>query len=117
MNIARWIVGILVAASCGQAFSTRPQQALEAYNLADLKIRQIYLTNHIGSPYATVEDPGGYLHRVFKNDYVGRNYGRVIQINANGIRVREVVQDAQGEWKERPFWWSVDSAEGVKKTN
>jgi type IV pilus assembly protein PilP len=32
---------------------------------------------------------------------MGQNYGRITAIEENSIRLREIVQDAAGEWVER----------------
>jgi len=34
-------------------------------------------------------------------DYLGQNFGRVTQITETDMSLREVVQDAAGEWVER----------------
>ena len=41
------------------------------------------------------------LHQVRKGNYLGQNYGRVTQITESEITLREIVQDAAGEWIER----------------
>lgn len=41
------------------------------------------------------------LHQVKRGDYLGQNFGRVTQISETEITLREVVQDAAGEWIER----------------
>jgi type IV pilus assembly protein PilP len=33
--------------------------------------------------------------------YLGQNYGKVIQITDTQVLLREIVQDASGEWTER----------------
>lgn len=41
------------------------------------------------------------LYQVKPGDYLGQNFGRVTKINETEITLREVVQDAAGEWIER----------------
>jgi type IV pilus assembly protein PilP len=41
------------------------------------------------------------LYQVKLGDYVGQNYGRVVKIEESKIELREIVQDASGEWVER----------------
>ena len=41
------------------------------------------------------------LYQVKLGDYVGQNYGRVVKIEESNIELREIVQDASGEWVER----------------
>jgi type IV pilus assembly protein PilP len=45
---------------------------------------------------------GPLLYQVRLGDYLGQNYGRVVKIVENEITLREIVQDAIGEWIERP---------------
>ena len=42
------------------------------------------------------------LYQVRSGQYLGQNYGRVIGINENELTLREIAQDAAGEWIERP---------------
>ncbi|RZI84134.1 MAG: pilus assembly protein PilP [Rubrivivax sp.] len=41
------------------------------------------------------------LYQVKAGDYIGQNFGRIIKISETEITLREVVQDAAGEWIER----------------
>jgi type IV pilus assembly protein PilP len=34
-------------------------------------------------------------------DYLGQNYGRILRITETEVALREIVQDAAGEWIER----------------
>ncbi len=43
----------------------------------------------------------GLLYQVAAGNYLGQNYGRVTAISDNQITLREIVQDAAGEWIER----------------
>jgi type IV pilus assembly protein PilP len=42
------------------------------------------------------------LYQVKAGDYLGQNYGKITRITETGITLREIVQDAAGEWIERP---------------
>lgn len=41
------------------------------------------------------------IYQVGVGNYLGQNYGRIVQIEENSIKLREVVQDAAGDWVER----------------
>lgn len=43
----------------------------------------------------------GLLYQVATGHYLGQNYGRVTAISDHHITLREIVQDAAGEWVER----------------
>jgi type IV pilus assembly protein PilP len=41
------------------------------------------------------------LYQVKLGDYLGQNYGKIVKISETDMSIREVVQDATGEWTER----------------
>lgn len=41
------------------------------------------------------------LHQVKPGNYLGPNYGRIMKVTETEIVLREIVQDAAGEWIER----------------
>jgi type IV pilus assembly protein PilP len=41
------------------------------------------------------------LYQVKVGDYLGQNYGKITRISETEVSLREVVQDAAGEWIER----------------
>jgi len=42
------------------------------------------------------------LYQVKAGDYLGQNYGRVTKVEETRVEIRELVQDATGEWVTRP---------------
>jgi type IV pilus assembly protein PilP len=53
-----------------------------------------------GQPVALVK-VDSLLYQVKPGSYLGQNYGRVTKINETEVVMREIVQDAVGEWIER----------------
>ena len=45
---------------------------------------------------------GTLLYQIRVGQYLGQNYGRVTRISESEVVLREIVQDAAGEWIERP---------------
>jgi type IV pilus assembly protein PilP len=45
---------------------------------------------------------GALLYQVKAGAYLGQDFGRVMKIAENEITLREIAQDAAGEWIERP---------------
>jgi len=41
------------------------------------------------------------LYQVKPGDYLGQNYGKITEISETELALREIVQDAAGEWVER----------------
>ena len=52
------------------------------------------------------------IYQVKAGNYLGQNYGRIVQIGEHSIQLREVVQDAAGDWVERMT--TLDLQEGSK---
>jgi type IV pilus assembly protein PilP len=57
--------------------------------------------NKNNQPYALLR-VDKLLYQVKVGDHLGQNYGRVTRIGETEITLREIVQDAAGEWIERP---------------
>ena len=53
-----------------------------------------------GQPVALVR-VDNLLYQVRAGNYLGQNYGRITKVSENGLSLREIVQDAAGEWIER----------------
>ena len=55
----------------------------------------------VGQPVALVR-VDNLLYQVRVGNYLGQNYGRITKVTETGLSLREIVQDAAGEWIERP---------------
>ena len=76
----------------------RRKEPLEAYPLDSMAL----VGNIIkaGQPIALVR-VDSLLYQVKLGNYLGQNYGKVTKISETEITLREIVQDAVGEWTER----------------
>ena len=54
----------------------------------------------VGQPVALVK-VDNLLYQVRVGNYLGQNYGKITKVSETGISLREIVQDAAGEWIER----------------
>lgn len=77
----------------------RPKQPLEAFALDSLKM--VGTLGGDGHLQALIRDPGGVIHRVHANEYMGQNYGRVTDITADHVDLAEMVPNGNGGWMER----------------
>ena len=77
----------------------RRKEALEGFPL-DAVMMVGSLTKE-GRPVALIK-VDNLLYQVRPGNYLGQNYGRVMKISETEITLREIVQDAVGEWVERP---------------
>jgi type IV pilus assembly protein PilP len=53
-----------------------------------------------GQPVALVK-VDNLLYQVRPGNYLGQNYGRITKVGEAEVTLREIVQDAAGEWIER----------------
>ena len=77
----------------------RRKEPLEAYPLDSMTM--VGTLRKDGKPVALIR-VDNLLYQVRLGAYVGQNYGRVGQITETQVILREIVQDAVGEWVERP---------------
>jgi type IV pilus assembly protein PilP len=76
----------------------RRKEPLEAYPLDSM--RMVGSVNKAGRPYALLR-VDNLLYQVKQGDYLGQNYGKITKISETDVTLREIVQDAAGEWIER----------------
>lgn len=77
---------------------SRRKEALEAYPLDSMALVGSIIKT--GQPVALVR-VDNLLYQVKLGNYLGLNYGRVTKITETEVTLREIVQDAVGEWIER----------------
>ena len=78
--------------------TTRAREPLEAYPLESLKM--VGTLSQKGVSYALVRAAAN-LYRVKAGNYLGQNFGIITGITDNQIDIKELVQDAAGDWAER----------------
>ena len=77
----------------------RAKEPLEMFALDSLKM--VGTVGSGGGLEVLVKDPGGVIHRVHRNEYMGQNYGRVTAIGEDHIDLVELVSNGNGGWMER----------------
>jgi type IV pilus assembly protein PilP len=77
----------------------RRKEALEAFPLDAMSL--VGSLTKAGQPVALVK-VDSLLYQVRPGNYLGQNFGRVTKIAETEVTLREIVQDAVGEWIERP---------------
>jgi len=79
----------------------RAKEYLEGISIDSLKmVGTIAMID--GVLWALVDDSQGNVYRVKPGNYMGRNYGKVIDVNQGQIDIIEIVPDGHGGWLERP---------------
>ena len=77
----------------------RRKEPLEAFPLDAMSM--VGSVNRKGAPFALLK-VDELLYQVKVGDYLGQSYGKILKITETEITLREIVQDAAGEWIERP---------------
>ena len=76
----------------------RRKEPLEAFPLDSMGL--VGNLTKAGQPVALVK-VDNLLYQVKQGSYLGQNFGKVVKISETEITLREIVQDAVGEWIER----------------
>lgn len=76
----------------------RRKEALEAFPLDAMAM--VGSLNKAGQPVALIR-LDNLLYQVRVGNYLGQNFGRITKIGETEISLREIVQDATGDWVER----------------
>jgi type IV pilus assembly protein PilP len=76
----------------------RRREPLESYPLDNMAMVGSVARN--GRQFALLK-VDKLLYQVKVGDYIGQNYGRITKISETEVALREIVQDAAGEWIER----------------
>jgi type IV pilus assembly protein PilP len=76
----------------------RRKEPLEAFPMDSMSMVGSVTKN--GQQYALLR-VDNLLYQVKVGDYLGQNYGKITRISETEVSLREVVQDAAGEWIER----------------
>lgn len=76
----------------------RRKEPLEAYPLDSMSM--VGSVAKGSQPFALLR-VDNLLYQVKLGDYLGQNFGRVTRIAETELKLREIVQDAAGEWIER----------------
>lgn len=77
---------------------SRPKEPLGAFPLESLKM--VGTLERGRQTYALVRADAG-LYRVRVGNYLGQNFGVITKITDSEVGLRELVQDAGGDWTER----------------
>lgn len=84
--------------------SIRPDLERRRETLEGFPLDQIKMVGTMRQKAVNVAllETGGATHMVRVGNYVGQNFGLVTRISETDVQIKEIVQDAAGEWVERP---------------
>jgi type IV pilus assembly protein PilP len=78
---------------------TRRKEPLEAFPLESLVMVGTLSKNK--TTYALVRTPEKDVFQVKAGNYLGQNYGVIIEIGDGDLKLKELLQDGAGDWTER----------------
>ena len=77
----------------------RPKEYLERFELDTLEMVGTFTKS--ANEWALIRDPDGVVHRVSVGNYIGKNYGRVLGIQADEVALSEFIANGAGGWLVR----------------
>jgi type IV pilus assembly protein PilP len=78
---------------------TRRKEPLESFPLESLNMVGTLSRNK--TTYALVRTPEKDVFQVRAGNYMGQNYGVIIEIGDSELKLKELLQDGAGDWTER----------------
>ena len=91
----------LQAVSAIKPDPNRPKEFLEQFTLDSL--RMVGTLERGGTNWVLIRDPEGGVHRVTLGNYLGRHYGKIVELGDSYVAVVEIVSDGSKDgWVERP---------------
>jgi type IV pilus assembly protein PilP len=79
--------------------TARPREELESYELDSL--RMVGTVHQGGILWGLIRANDGTIHRVRTGNFMGKNYGKIVNIKETLIELVEIVSDNPGTWRER----------------
>ncbi len=77
----------------------RNREALESFPLDALRF--VGSLEKENSLWAIIISPDGLVHKVRVNNYMGQNFGKIIQVSESSIELVELIKDIRQGWVER----------------
>ena len=113
MNANKISFASLLAVACISLFSafnanaSRMKYALQQFEIDKLKL-EFVVPQKDGCLYAEILGPDGFLYPALVGTYIGKNNGKIISIEKDGINVEEVVAQGDG-WATRNIFLKLSS--------
>ncbi|MDX8400200.1 MAG: pilus assembly protein PilP [Gallionellaceae bacterium] len=86
-------------AGLNQPDMKRRREPLEDFPLDGMMMIGYLSQGNIGQ--AIIRTPDQKNHRVKAGNYLGQNFGHVIEVTETDVTIKEMVQDSAGDWSER----------------
>lgn len=91
---------------------SRVKEYLETFRIENIAmVGSLYGLEDDETLWALVRDAQGEVHRVRSGNYLGRNFGRIIEVSETQIDLIEIVPSGKENWVERPRVIILDGLE------
>jgi len=87
----------------------RRKEPLESFPLESLQM--VGTLQRGKSTFALVRTTDKDVYQIKVGNYMGQNFGVVVEINDGELRLKELVQDGAGDWTERSSTIQLDEAD------
>lgn len=77
----------------------RRKEPLESYPLDSLAM--VGTLGRANQTWVILQAPDGSVHHAHMGNYIGENYGRIVELSDSRIKIMELVLDQNGRWEER----------------
>jgi type IV pilus assembly protein PilP len=71
-------------------------------------LKLVGITESSETKIAIVEDDQGKIYRLKNGDTIGENHGMIVSINVTDITIIQLVQDENGDWKEKYVTFAME---------
>jgi len=86
----------------------RVPEILESFSLGQLKMVGTLQRGQDDILWALISDHQGSIHMASKGQYMGKNHGRILDIDSGRLDLIEIVPNGYGGWLERPRTVALD---------
>jgi len=80
----------------------RAKEVLESFQLAELEMVGTIQKGEKDTLWALISDDSGGVHMAKAGQFMGLNYGRIVEITEGRLDLIEIVPNGYGGWLERP---------------
>lgn len=86
----------------------RRKEYLEEFSVDELTMVGVITEPGQSQLWALIRDPNNEVHRVHQGNYLGNDYGEVVEISERSLELVEIISNGRGGWMQRPRTLSLD---------
>lgn len=86
----------------------RRKEYLEEFSVDELAMVGVITEPGQSQLWALIRDPNNEVHRVHQGNFLGNDYGEVVEISERSLELVEIISNGRGGWMQRPRTLSLD---------